>query len=232
MVVRRAGVRRRRRRAEPLATRDELRGATAPRQLRSVDALQRIASAARRLLTEREFDVISIADIAAAAGISVGSFYLRFRTKEHLVAFLLGDLSEELKNQVRRESHPARWRGASLEDVISWYLTGAAEAFARHRGVLRPATIIARQTRDRELLALLSDFNSVVHERFRALMMERAHLITHPEPERAINIVLLSASAALREAVLYAEPASRLAPANRRLLVKELTDGAVAYLTR
>ena len=223
--------RRRTIRRAPLATREELRGAHVPRQLRSIDALQRIADAGRRLLAERDFEDVSVADIAAAAGISVGAFYLRFRSKEHLVAFLIGDISAELQEKVERESDSARWRNASLADVLSWYLDGAATGFAAHRGILRPATIIARQTRDRELLDLLTNFNASVHGRFRALMLERKHLIVHPDPELAVNIVLLWTSAALREAVLYGEPVSSLGAANRTRLVRELTAGAVAYLT-
>ncbi len=216
---------------EPLASRDELRGAHAPRQLRSLDAMQRIAHAGRQLLAEREFDDVSVADIAAAAGISVGAFYLRFRSKEHLVAFLLGDVSEMLQDQVRRESDSSRWRGASLYEVLSWYLGAAAEAFAAHRGVLRPATMIARQTRDPELLELLTNFNTTAHGRFRTLMLERRHLIAHHDPELALNMVLLWTSAAIREAVLYREPVSKLGPAGRNQLIRELTVGAVAYLT-
>ena len=223
--------RRRAARRAPLATREELRGAHVPRQLRSIDALQRIADAGRRLLATREYEDVSVADIAAGAGISVGAFYLRFRSKEHLVAFLLGDISEALQEQVERESDSARWRNATLADVISWYLGGAATAFATHRGILRPATIIARQTRDPELLELLTNFNASAHGRFRALMLERAHLIAHPDPGLALNMVLLWTSAALREAVLYREPVSSLGSADRTRLVRELTAGAVAYLT-
>jgi AcrR family transcriptional regulator len=223
--------RRRSGRSEPLLGHEELRGAKAPRQLRSVDAMRRIAEAGRELFSTREFDEVSVSDIAAAAGISVGAFYLRFRSKEHLIAFLLGDVSAMLQEQVQRESDSAKWKGASLADVISWYLGAAAAAFVAHRGILRPAAIIARQTRDAELMELLTNFNATAHGRFRALMLERTHLITHPQPELALNMVLLWTSAALREALLYREPVSALGSADRTRLVSELTNGAIAYLT-
>jgi AcrR family transcriptional regulator len=218
-------------RSAPLASREELRGAHPPRQLRSLDAIQRIADAGRQLFAAKDFDEVTVADLAAGAGVSVGAFYLRFRSKEHLVAFLLGDISEMLQEQVLRESDSDRWNGASLTDVLSWYLGTAARAFAVHRGILRPATLIARQTRDPELLELLTTFNTTVHGRFRALMIERRHLITHPDPDLALNMVLLWTSAAIREAVLYREPVSTLGSEDWTQLTRELTIGAVAYLT-
>ncbi len=221
----------RRRSGLPLATSEELRGARAPKQLRSVEALQRIGAAATALLAERDYDDVSIADIAKAAEISVGAFYLRFRSKEHVVAFLMGDVRDTMREQLRRESDAARWTHSSMHDVLAWYLEMMARAFVTHRGVLRPASIIARHTRDPELLALLTDFNAEAHGSLRSLMLARRHLITHPDPERAINMVLLWSSAAIRESVLYGEPVSTLAPTNYGDLTRELTDAAVAYLT-
>lgn len=218
-------------RGAPLGTPDELRGATPPRQLRSVEALLRISEAARALFAERDFEEVSVAEIAAAAGISVGAFYLRFPSKEYVVAFLVGEVGRELRDRLREDSAPERWKGAPLEAVIDWYLGSAIHAFAAHRGVLRPAALIARQTRNPQLRALLSDFNTEAHARFRALILARRRLITHRDPERAINMVLLSASAAIREAVLYREPVSRLGPPDHRELRVELTSAAVAYLT-
>lgn len=218
-------------RGTPLGDAEELRGARAPKQARSVEALQRISAAASALFAAREYEDVSVAEIAAAAGISVGAFYLRFRSKEHVVAFLLGEVRDALQEGLRREGDPARWQGRGIEAVITWYLSTMVEAFVQHRGVLRPASVIARQTRDRELLALLTDFNAEAHARFHRLLLDRATEIAHPRPELAVKMMSLWVSAAVREAVLYSEPVSSLAPKSRDELIRELTRAAVAYLT-
>ncbi len=46
---------------------------------------QRLSAAAFALFAERGYDAVSVGDIAAAAGVSVPTFYAYFRTKEHVV---------------------------------------------------------------------------------------------------------------------------------------------------
>ena len=225
-----AADRRPRRRGSPVTSPDESPGANPPKQLRSVDALQRIGAAAMALLEERDYDDVSVSDIAAAAGISVGAFYIRFRSKERLIAFLLRDVRNELTEQLRHESDPARWQHAGMDEIVAWYLNTMAAAFVRHRAVLRPATIIARHTQDAELRQLLTEFNTEAHGRFRALLLARRQHIARPDPEAAINSLLLWVSAAIREAVLYREPVSSLGSRDYRALTRELTVAAVAYL--
>lgn len=47
-----------------------------------------LIAAAERLFAERGVAATTVADIAAAAGLAKGTFYLHFETKEHLVAVL------------------------------------------------------------------------------------------------------------------------------------------------
>jgi AcrR family transcriptional regulator len=216
-------------RSVALATDDELWGALPPKQTRSVDAIQRIASAGRALFRARDFDAVSVADIARAAGISVGAFYTRFPSKEHLAIHLLGDLDDELRASALREMDPQRLTGVSLSGVVRRFLALTADAFLRHRGLLRPATLIARQTRDDQLRGLVRRFNKDVHGLFRARLLERLS-VTDPKTTVArIDLAILWTSAALREVLLYGEPVSALSRSATRL-VDELSRGFVLYL--
>ena len=60
----------------------------APRQRRSALTQERLLDALEALLDERVFEQISIQDIAAAAGVAVGTVYRRFRNKEALLPAL------------------------------------------------------------------------------------------------------------------------------------------------
>ena len=225
-----SGARRARAGSVALASESELRGARAPKQVRSVALLQRVAAAARDLFTTRDYELVTVADIAAAAGVSVGAVYTRFPSKEHLLVYLVGDVAEELSERMARALSPDRWRDSGLSEVVRFYLAEMAAAFVTHRWVLRPATIVARQVRDEALTRLLAEFNRRIHGQFRELVLAASSEIAHPDPAQAVDVVILMVSAAMREAVLYGEPVSRLAPTQARL-VDELHRAAVLYLT-
>ena len=222
--------RRRRARSTPLASEAELRGARAPKQARSVALLQRVAAAARDLLTTRDYETVSVSDIASAAGVSVGALYTRFPSKEHLLVYLLGDVAEEIRERVRRRLRPERWERARLDEIVRMYLGDMADMFVTHRWILRPATMAARQIRDPALAAIVTAFNRDVHAQFRSLLLRRDDEIAHASPAAAIDVAILMISATMREVVLYGEPVSRLAPAQAQL-IEELVCAATAYLT-
>ena len=57
---------------------------TRPQQKRSQRTQARLLDAAEAALREKDFDKISIQEIATRAGVSVGAFYARFSDKETL----------------------------------------------------------------------------------------------------------------------------------------------------
>ena len=59
------------------------------RQKRSQKTYDALISTAFKLLEQREFDEISIADLAQKAGYSVGAFYARFKSKDELFDAML-----------------------------------------------------------------------------------------------------------------------------------------------
>lgn len=71
----------------PRRDRDKQRKPPAARDDR--DIRQVILDVTRRLLDERRFDEIAVADILAAAGISRGSFYFYFESKQDVLAELV-----------------------------------------------------------------------------------------------------------------------------------------------
>ncbi len=63
----------------------ERSGVVAPKQSRGHETRARLIDACLRLVEDRPFEQISIAEIAAEAGMSVGNFYRRFRSKEAIL---------------------------------------------------------------------------------------------------------------------------------------------------
>ncbi|HEX2073071.1 MAG TPA: TetR/AcrR family transcriptional regulator [Geodermatophilus sp.] len=56
-----------------------------PRSRKRADTNRRIYLTAMRLFQERGFEEVSVGEIAAAAGVSVPTFYAHFPSKEHIV---------------------------------------------------------------------------------------------------------------------------------------------------
>lgn len=104
------------------------------------DRLDGILAAARGLFAERGFDAVTMADIAAAAGLAKGTLYLYCRTKEEVFLALMGDAF-------------ADWF-AALTGVLADPDTGDLETFARG---------LARTAAERpELLRLVSILHVVL----------------------------------------------------------------------
>lgn len=215
--------------SQPLATDDELWGALPPKQARSVDAIQRIAVAGQALFVERDYDDVSVADIAAAAGVSVGAFYTRFPSKEHLIVHLMRDVADELSTRLQREMSTDRMVAHGLADVMRQYLLLMGRSFVRHRALIRPASLIARQTRDAQLRAILRRFNHTAHSHLRGLLLSRLVGLAPDVARIRIDAGILWSSAAMREVLLYGEPVSSLSPRHASL-IDELTRGVVLYL--
>ena len=116
----------------------------APVALRTVQPRARatrdsLLSAGRMLLAQRDFDELSIADIAGAAGLSVGSFYGRFQDKESFFALLQEQVTAEWlatgRTLLRDADESARAPGALVVDVCA-VVVGI---FRRNRGFIRSA---------------------------------------------------------------------------------------------
>ena len=58
------------------------------RQKAAMETRKRLLIAARKLLYDKDFSEITVADIAKEAGVAVGSFYVYFKRKEDIVEVL------------------------------------------------------------------------------------------------------------------------------------------------
>jgi AcrR family transcriptional regulator len=201
----------------------------APKQERSARVLARLLTAAKALLRERDFDAISVGDIAARAGLSVGVLYTRFPSKEHLLVHLARDIGADARRDVERALSDEAARGLGLAELADRYFSSAAEYFRTHRNILRAITLLVRTTEHEELRAIVAEFNSLIHRRFvEQVLMHRA-AIRHADAEAAVRFALLASSAALREVLLYGEPVSRLGRPSA--VARDAARLFVSYLT-
>lgn len=91
----------------------------------------------RSLLATRDFDTLSIAELAAAQQLSVGSFYGRFRDKEAFFAVLQQQVTAEWLQQADALLSQRAWRSAA--QLVAAFCSLAVDTFRRDAGLFRAA---------------------------------------------------------------------------------------------
>lgn len=111
------------------------------RQKRSQKTYDALIGTTFKLLRQREFDAISIAELARKAGYSVGAFYARFRSKDELFDALLAQHIED-----RRTARTRIFANATDETLIADLMQDLVDYYWTRRRFWRAALI--RSTKD------------------------------------------------------------------------------------
>jgi AcrR family transcriptional regulator len=128
-----------RRRHEPVARRPGGDAALAPVQARAHATRDALLAAGRALLADRDFDALSIADLAGRAGLSVGSFYGRFRDKEAYIDQLQLQVTTEWVDAATRMFDAQRARGADATAIVRELCATVVRLLRTDAGFLRAA---------------------------------------------------------------------------------------------
>jgi len=99
------------------------------RQVKALETKQKIYSTAFRLMEEKGFDNITISEICRLSGVSKGSFYTYFESKDDIVIELYKDVDEKYSSEVKKmpDNTPA------FEKVLA--AVGFQASYAVNRGV-------------------------------------------------------------------------------------------------
>jgi len=201
------------------------------RQDRSRRTERQLTRAATRLLGTRPFEEVRVADLARAAGVSVGGFYRRFRNKRAVLH--LADLGfiEDCRQALDDAFDDPALALKPLSEVVRTYVRVMVAKFREHRRailqVIRHADPAdARVYRDRAMA-----FNDHVHGRFRAAIAARAEALTHPDPELAVNLAIFFASASARDAIWRGSLAAYPVAIDDERLIDEITRAFLGYLS-
>lgn len=106
-------------------------------QKRSEATLQAIVQATFDLLSVKDIEDIGVGDIAAKAGVAVGTIYRRFENKEAVVAHLLRLVQERQVSELEKVLAPDRWQDVPVEDRVRWLRTRLTETAGHAPGLLR-----------------------------------------------------------------------------------------------
>lgn len=202
-----------------------------PQQERSQETLRLLLAATERLLARSHFEDISIQQILAESGVSTGSFYARFRSKEDLLPHLYREYSDDLRSRMAGHTDPAQWQGVSLAERTRRLIRQAVAIYRERRGLLRAVALLARSRPDTVSASALRERDDQ-YQAAGALLLQCRAEIKHPDPALAVQLGILFVLAACRDKILFAaapHPASVHVTDDQ--LATELAHALHAYLT-
>ncbi|HEU4387580.1 MAG TPA: TetR/AcrR family transcriptional regulator [Blastocatellia bacterium] len=117
---------------------DSVTGATTdPKQARSKQTKEKIVLAAIELFQARGYEKTTSNDIAAAAGVSVGSFYVYFVDKRQLLLTIFDRLADDVFKVIFDGLNPEHLFDEQLRPMIRDAVSRAIEDKCRHSGLIR-----------------------------------------------------------------------------------------------
>lgn len=182
-------------------------------QKRALETRSRILSALERLLAAREFEAISIADLARAADVAVGSVYSHFKDKSALLPALLDRQLAAAADRLAayRSSGEiagvriARSSAPDLRTAIEQGLRAAHGEIAKSRGVRRALATYRRLNPDLDLRAA-----DALHEEAFIAFLGQLDLykdeIKHKDRSAAARMVNHFINVIFLDDALYAKP--------------------------
>lgn len=186
----------------------------------TVDAL---IEATARILVREGFDRTSTNRIAQEAGVSVGSLYQYYPSKEALVAAVIERHTRELMQVVRVAL--AEVAALPLEAAVRRIVTVAIDA---HRLDPRLHRVLAEQIPRTGRLAKVEAFNREIYDLFRAYLEDRKDQIRAVDLGVATFVCVTSIEALTHTAVLHRPEI--LSDEAVGVLVDEATRLVVRYL--
>jgi AcrR family transcriptional regulator len=197
------------------------------RQQRARATRERVLAAAARLLERRPFAEVTMQDLAAEAGVSIGALYARFPSKDALLALLGLAVFADVRGQLARALDRVSDR-EGLRRVVEVYVDTLVGALHRFRRIVM--ALRKHAPGSPEIGALMSRGNRAIHETFLERARRYVEDVGHEHPEEALQWALFMTNAAAREAVLADALSHYTVRRGRRDLRRELSHAAWAYL--
>lgn len=198
------------------------------RQARSQETLERLLDSAEALIANKGFDDVTVADIAARAGFSVGAVYSRFHDKIGVLHCLQDRFVEEAHLTTDVTLDPDRWDGASIDEIVGELVDFLVQVYREGGGVLRELLVHTRS--EPQMVERKERLAAHVSDRLCSLLLPRAERIRHPDPAGAVSFGLRFVLATLEQAILFGEGGIHGIPASDERLGAELTRAFLGYL--
>jgi AcrR family transcriptional regulator len=199
-------------------------------QARSRITQDRIFAAGKRLLEEGGPEALTVAAVAQAAGVSVGSVYRRFGDKERLLLAIHAQFADDLRAEFRqRVTDTGLTASTPPAEVIASAVAGVAETFRAHAPLLRVFMVLS--TRNPAVFKDAMTSNLEGGRAFRNTMLLAAPAFRHhPDVEAAIDFAHRLTYATCAHRVLHGEYIESARPLAWPELIEQLCRAVATYL--
>jgi AcrR family transcriptional regulator len=191
--------------------------------------MEAVLGAVEALLRTRDFADVSVADIVARAGTSVGAFYARFAGKEALMPLLYERYDRDVTARLDAIVADPGWQALDLRGCVRRLVAMVVDMYRSRRGLMRAVGLFARQHPEAIAPALVAR-RKAMHRRLADLLLAHRTEIRHPDPAAATEMALFAVGAACRDKILFAAPHARTLPDDDELLRREMERLLLAYL--
>lgn len=121
-----------------MATRPTVNGVAEPKQQRSRDSFAKVRSAVLQLLQERGTGQFSLAEVSAAAGLSIGSIYGRVSSKAELLRAVQSEEFDRLDAETEVRVRTAADGAPSFAHATAAIVRAYADILRENRELLSP----------------------------------------------------------------------------------------------
>ena len=197
-----------------------------PLQARSQQTLERLLDAAEAIIDEKGLENATVAEVARRAGSSVGAFYTRFADKEGLMRCVFERFNEQAAATTESVLSTDRWRGVALIEALELLITFMLRILTERRRLI--VAMLVRTAADPSLGALGQRLHAHVTEHMHALVEQRGHTLSHPDPGTAIGVAVWMVLSALELRVLYAP--GEVPALDDEVVAREMARMVVSYV--
>lgn len=205
--------------------------ARAAKQERSRETLERILAAAEDLLETREFDELTMADLARHAGCAVGTVYGRVPGKESLLLCLHERYVDAGMADSARMFE--RCRDAELDERVKSLCSLVVDFYGAHRGVTRAITnyLFARSSEDvSNNVAVFRRNATAGFKQVASFLAEKVDRRIHPDPQTAAEFGLQAATDVAQSRVAFGDRSGVRINYSTRALKARIASLLLAYL--
>lgn len=200
------------------------------KQDRSRATEDRILEAAETLLAGQPFDELSVTDIAATAGVSVGGLYARFEGKDGLLHALHRRYEDRRTDRMSAALDEERLRGLDAAGRTRAVVTAIVDLMREERHVLR--TFLLRYwSRPEEVTPAFAERLGSIYDRAAGILLQGRDRMTVADPDEAARAAIAIVMGTCRDTlVMKGESQPGHPRLSRDALIDHLTAAALAVV--
>ena len=191
--------------------------------------MRQVIAAGTRLLDQGGPDALTIAAVAKAAGVAVGSVYQRFGTKEKLLAIIQSEFTHSLLAEFKgRISQAHIAKTAHPTEIVRVAVTSVAETFRAHKNLLRVFMLLG--THNENVLKIGVEVSQQCRDAFSTLLLRAKSAIRRTDVSRCIDYSFRMVYAMCAHRVVHGEKLESETPLSWPHLIDELSSAVSMYL--